>query len=157
MAPFGVDLGMASKRKEIIWTTGIYLVFTSILVGAAIGISNLAHSSGGPEHQCIRSISAWKDALEKGKDKTGAYPEDDNLADAKGLELVIAELYSGTNAPSDWLSLQDPWGEPYRYRKLSRHRYQLGSTGPDRMVGRTKGGVVRFGDGDDITIDNGRL
>lgn len=156
MAPFGVDLDMDSKRKDIIWTTGVLLFFTSVWVGVAIGISKVG-SSSGLDINCVRSISAWKDALEEVKDKTGAYPEDDNLADAKGLELVIAELYSGTNAPSDFLSLRDPWGEPYRYRKLSRHRYQLGSTGPDRMVGRSKGGVVRFGDGDDITIDNGRL
>lgn len=144
------------SKRDTIWTIGFLLCFFSVIVGVAVFVSSLAHTSGGPEHQCIRSLSEWKAALEEYKDRTGAYPDDDNLADAKGLELVLAELYPGTNTPPYYLYLQDPWGEPYRYRKVSKHRYQLGSTGGDREVGQ-RGRLSRFGDGDDITIDNGRM
>jgi len=146
----------STNTRDTIWAIGILLFFFSVVAGVVVFISSLASTSGGPESECIRSLSGWKDALEEYKNKTGAYPEDDNLADAHGLELVLAELYPGTNAPPWYLTVRDPWGEPFRYKKRNEHRYQLGSTGGDRDVGQA-GRLSAFGDGDDITIDNGRL
>jgi|GEM_PF-2968154 len=56
------------------------------------------------------------------------------------------------------LELEDPWGRPFRYsNRGSKFRYELGSSGEDREMGNAKKGGSAFGEGDDITIDNGRM
>jgi len=145
--------------RDLNWKSGTIAVL-GILGCCALLVVLLARSTGTagkPDVRCIVDIAKWKNELERYKEITGTYPADDNLLDAAGLQLVIEELYPGTNTTHD-LQLRDPWGRPFRYRSDgSKYRYELGSSGEDREMGNAKQGASAFGDGDDITIDNGRM
>jgi len=141
------------------WKSGTLFVL-GILGCCALLIVLLARNvgtAGEPDVVCIVDIANWKNELERYREATGTYPADDNLLDAAGLQLVIEELYPGTNTKHG-LELHDPWGRPFRYRNRgSKFRYELGSSGEDREMGNAKKGGSAFGEGDDITIDNGRM
>jgi len=145
----------------------VVILIIVTLVGIVIGIAQLAHNRSA-ESQAVAMIAKWKNDLERYKEKYGDYPTDPNLKDAAGLQLLINQLYPTANDKHD-LQTRDPWGMEYRYRRVSKHRYQLGSLGMDRQIGN---GVVPptnppndpqasdyklMGQGDDITIDNGRM
>ena len=119
------------------------------------GLAQLSNTGNGAEGQAISDLAHWKDALEVYKEQEGEYPADDSLLDGRGLETVIATLHA--DAEQDLLWLRDPWGMPYRYRWVSKYRYQLGTTGLDRRFGKKKEETIHFGEGDDITIENGRM
>jgi len=146
----------------------VVILIIVTLVGIVIGIAQLAHNRSA-EAQAIAMISQWKTDLELYKEKYGDYPTDPNLHDAAGLQLLINQLYPTANERHK-LQTRDPWGMEYRYRRVSKHRYQLGSLGMDRKIGSginvpttppsnnpLASDYKHLGEGDDITIDNGRM
>lgn len=145
----------------------VVILIIVTLVGIVIGIAQLAHNRAA-ESQAVAMISKWKDDLERYKEIKGDYPLDPNLKDAAGLQTLINELYPTTDDKHD-LQTRDPWGMEYRYRRVSKHRYQLGSFGMDRKIGNginppaappndpLASDYKHMGQGDDITIDNGRM
>lgn len=137
----------------------IVILIIVTLVGVVVGIAQLAHNKSA-EAQCKEMIASWRQALEDYKDDNGKYPDDTDLANAAGLKVVIDDL---SNAGiTHGLQMRDPWGMEFRYKTINRERYELGSLGMDRKIaiGRDpnqSGNYQYFGQGDDITINNGRL
>jgi len=152
-----VSLSMTQRENDPNWKTWLIAALASLgLFVMVFGIANLRHGGNDAEAQCIRSIYDWKEALEAYKEKTGSYPADGTLRDAVGLALVVDELFP---APTKHrLHFRDPWGMEFCYQRVNKHRYRLGSFGMDRKIGKGgRKGKNLFGDGDDITVDNGRM
>ena len=147
----------------------VVILIIVTLVGIVIGIAQLANNRAA-EAQALAMMAKWKTDLERYKEKYGDYPIDNNLHDADGLQLLINQLYPTTDEKHD-LETRDPWGMEYRYRRVSKHRYQLGSLGMDRKIGSgipvpttapadgdpLANDYRHMGEGDDITIENGRM
>ena len=150
--------------------TVILIIVT--LVGLVVGVAQLAHGKGA-EGQCRAELLEWKKLLDTHWEHEGDYPADGNLrkAGTSGLVTYLNQLKNGSvsweNAGLNMnkIKTRDPWGSEYVYRRVSKERYQLGSLGPDRKFGdnalAANGDETNarklFGEGDDITNDNGRL
>lgn len=145
----------------------VVILIIVTLVGVVVGIAQLGHNKSA-EAQCISQLGEWRDALETYKERTGDYPADDNLKDGSGLQTVINVLYPTTNDKHS-LQIRDPWGMEFRFRRVNKQRYQLGSLGMDRLIGSgiaipgspaadpNASAYKHMGQGDDITNSNGRM
>lgn len=51
------------------------------------------------------------------------------------LEDLTVAPNDDVEAPLDKNSLNDAWGQPVQYKKLSKVKYELRSSGPDKQVG----------------------
>lgn len=78
------------------------------------------------------------------------------------LESVINGIGKSDKNYENLPSLRDPWGSEYRYRFVNEERYEFGSLGADRKYGDNVAESSTdtdnrkiFGQGDDITKDNG--
>ena len=109
--------------------------FTALGAALLMALCGLLGACAGPQSATEATLFAWAQACNThlATSKSNSYP-------SKSLSEIDPALTSG-------LQETDGWGNPIFYRGLRDDRYELISAGPDG----------RFGNEDDVIVQNGRL
>jgi len=110
---------------EIMVVFGVIVILTSIV----LGVSSLAQRKAR-HTRALKDLETLRTAIHEyrlAKNRVPPEPEDNEITEEWLKEHL--EKYISSEFPSEG---EDPWGEPYLYKNVSRYVSEVWSGGPDR-------------------------